>query len=116
MMVIVTVERGGAKMSNDLISRKALVKELLVERNKHPAVIDGTPIRFNQAMRGGIHVALRQVEQAPAVDAVFVVRCKNCKHFKYGDYCAQDKMEHSKCRPDDFCSYGEVRDADEQLD
>ena len=45
------------------------------------------------------------------IDAV-VVRCKDCRYFKWGDYCCHDKMEHSKCRPDDFCSYAEIREGD----
>ena len=36
------------------------------------------------------------------------VRCKGCKYFDC-DYCSHDKMEHSRCREDDFCSYGERR-------
>lgn len=44
-----------------------------------------------------------------AVDAVPVVRCKDCKYFQYGDYCIEDKMEHSHCHEDDYCSYGERR-------
>ena len=44
---------------------------------------------------------------ATAVDFVEVVRCKDCKFFKYGDYCTEGKMEHSRCRENDFCSYGE---------
>lgn len=41
------------------------------------------------------------------VDVAVVVRCKDCKHFECGDYCNHDKMEHSRGREDDFCSYGE---------
>lgn len=48
------------------------------------------------------------VEYAP------VVRCKDCKFFKYGDYCAEDKMEHSHAREDDYCSYGERKEADHE--
>lgn len=40
---------------------------------------------------------------------VEVVRCKDCKYFKYGDYCTQDEIEHSKCRKEDYCSYGELK-------
>lgn len=45
------------------------------------------------------------VEDTPIIDAEPVVHCNDCAYFKWGDYCTQDKMEHSKCRPDDFCSY-----------
>lgn len=43
----------------------------------------------------------------PAESFVELVRCKDCKFFKYGDYCTEPKMEHSKCLENDFCSYGE---------
>lgn len=68
------------KVNGDLISRKALVKALIAERDKHPPeTIDRysfgvkVPSRFNQAIRGGIRKALREVEMAPSVDAVPVV-------------------------------------------
>lgn len=65
-------------MSNgDLISRKALVKAILEERDKIPLTITEryafgceSPNKHGQSMRGGIHKALRCIEQAPAVDAV----------------------------------------------
>lgn len=52
---------------------------------------------------------LRRIRRCPTVDVVEVVRCKDCKHFNC-DYCFHDKMEHSRCREDDFCSYGERKD------
>ena len=52
-------------------------------------------------------VLVGDIDDAPTIDAVPVVRCKDCKFFKYGDYCCEDKMEHSHAREDDFCSYGE---------
>ena len=54
------------------------------------------------------------IDMAPAVDAVEVVRCKDCKYFKKG------KPFRHECKkvgggifypnPDDFCSYGERKD------
>ena len=41
----------------------------------------------------------------PAVDAVEVVRCKDCKYWDFGD-CFRQELT----RPDDFCSYGERKD------
>lgn len=62
--------------SNDLISRKYIIKELLKEREKFPAMVEERysfgvkiPRKFNQALRGGIRKALRIAETAPAVDA-----------------------------------------------
>lgn len=62
------------------------------------------------------------IENAPTVDAVEVVRCKDCEHFvrnskvntdrgdcyRYGIGCLRAK------KIDDFCSYGERKDNDRQ--
>ena len=50
-------------------------------------------------------------KQKHTSDLVEVVRCKDCRYFKYGDYCDHAKMEHSRCRENDFCSYGERKNA-----
>ena len=54
---------------------------------------------------------LRAICKAPTVDAVEVVRCKDCKHgcaIDSGNYLCNRKMI-GKVRPDDFCSFGERR-------
>lgn len=57
---------------------------------------------------------VRLLEKAPAVDAVEVVRCRDCKHYKPDEYeCGCDfagGLPYVKA--DDFCSYGERRDYD----
>ena len=59
------------------------------------------------------------LEDCTAVDAVEVVRCKDCKHWSYIpglDKCPHCRVFcglHSKAYPtksDDFCSYGERRE------
>ena len=53
---------------------------------------------------------LERLEEAPTIDAVPVVRCKDCKHYaKSMTRCAHE--EGLAC-PDkmDFCSYGERKD------
>lgn len=54
------------------------------------------------------------VDEAPTVDAVEVVRCKDCKH-----WCNEiDEHTYECCtraivnrfKPDDFCSYGERKE------
>lgn len=65
------------------------------------------------------------VDACPTVDAVPVVRCKECKHYRdYGKtsllingknvkagWCKRRIRYDEECRmlPDDFCSYGEAR-------
>ena len=56
----------------------------------------------------------------PAADAVEVVRCKSCKHYKPQNqgahrncttpYCV--RVVAVKVNPDDFCSYGERKNND----
>ena len=48
-----------------------------------------------------------------ALDAVPVVRCRECKHRKYDDifgtlWCNRDSCT-KRVKQDDFCSYGEKR-------
>ena len=50
----------------------------------------------------------RMIDNAPTVDAVEVVRCKDCKAYdKEVGYC--EAMGFT-CEVDDFCSYGERKD------
>lgn len=88
----------------DLISRSALIAE-------YDRVHIGAP--------GG---ARKLMENAPAVDAVPVVRCRDCKWYQEGKLLAPNKfcfrLKHPKedrkigynYAPDDFCSYGERKD------
>ena len=59
---------------------------------------------------------------APTVDAVEVVRCRDCKHYKpqkksahwenRANYC--NRIVTIKVQPYDFCSYGERKDGDDE--
>ena len=66
-----------------------------------------------------LHCIKNVLDETPTVDAVEVVRCKDCKHCMMcypekqigkeatqGWYCKEFKGWR---RPDDFCSYGERR-------
>lgn len=70
-----------------LIDATRLVKLALIERDQIPLTVAErytfgvrTPNRHGQSMRGGIRKILRLIEQAPTVDAVPVVRCKDCRY------------------------------------
>lgn len=54
--------------------------------------------------------AKKLIEAAKTVDAVPVVRCKNCKH-EFGGSCSLCWFQ--KRKPDDFCSYGERKEGAE---
>lgn len=59
---------------------------------------------------GGIEKA---IDEAPTIDAVEVVRCKDCKHFdgsySYPICCRWEET----IKPDDYCSYGEKKEVEE---
>ena len=55
-------------------------------------------------------------QQRPTIDAVPVVRCRDCKHYDmgvclkiYSDGNAHPEAWQSR-KPEDFCSYGERKD------
>ncbi len=96
-------------MASDMISRKALVKAILAERDKIslevvPRYGFGVPVPdpHGQAMRGGIRKALHCVETAPSVDAVEVVRCKECT-FRKENRCPYSTVD---VEPNGFCDKG----------
>ena len=56
------------------------------------------------------------VDKAPTIDAVPVVRCRECKHYKTG-VCLKiyydglaSRYAWQERKPDDFCSYGERKE------
>lgn len=63
-----------------------------------------------------IDAIVYEIGNAPTVDAVEVVRCKDCKHYDLG-VCLKiysDGNMHTESwqsrRPEDFCSYGERKE------
>lgn len=84
-------------MESDLISRAALLAE------------------YDQVHVGAPGGARKLIAEAPAVDAVEVVRCKDCKHFDDGECTMlsepKERREYERwvtiVAEDDFCSCGE---------
>ena len=96
----------------------------LLERDKIP-LGTGSPNRHGQSMRGGIRKVLRLIEQAPTIDAVQVVRCKDCR-YRFTRHCSMfheeqtyneddgyDWIEHDYTSDDGFCDEGERRDGED---
>ena len=96
-------------MNNDLISRSALLERLAfkrmgsMQRNTYP----------------GLESAIAQVKKAPAVDAVAVVRCKDCKRWLKDvpgctDFVGRCEFANYMVGATGYCVYGERRadDAD----
>lgn len=91
---------------DDLISRKALLEPLVNWRNANM----GT-----EAMRYLMAEVIETIDSAPAVDAVPVVRCRECKHSvpifsRYFIGC--DMWKHS-IQKDGFCHMGAKMDGGE---
>lgn len=80
-----------------------LVLEYWASSQKHKAVFSSYD-RAQKACSWKHNMHLEPFKIEP------VVMCKDCKYFQYGDYCVHEKMEHSKCRENDFCSYGERKE------
>ena len=82
-------------MMSDLISRSWMMEQL-------DGLGDTRLIKRN-------FIAL--VTNAQTVDAVPVVRCRDCKYLMFSDcYGECSKGYLGIVRPDDFCSYGERKD------
>lgn len=76
--------------------------------------IDAEALGINKAKReifndpkyaDGWNSAIEVINNAPTVDAVPVVRCKDC--FFYHDDCSCGWNGSTGWAPDDYCSYGE---------
>ena len=60
-------------------------------------------------------LAGKDLTAAPTIDAVPVVRCRECKHCDPENYHCDHPMSTAaplRRKPDDFCSYGEKEGAD----
>ena len=86
------------------------IKKFIVDGLNHPVPLKAFG---NDAIK-----ILAEIEYAPTVDAVEVVRCRECTN-GYESSCGSTGMRCKKwgcydmncdCRPDDFCSYGERRE------
>ena len=81
---------------DDLIHRDGL-KQTLLDLGFYPAIVKSA------------------LEKAPTIDAVEVVRCKDCNHCDPENYHCDHYMGTAaplRRKPDDFCSYGERKGGD----
>ena len=71
--------------------------------------------RFASDAQEAFQCAFEVVSEAPTVDAVEVVRCKDCKHLKRVGHVGGFCMVEGICRirgNEDFCSRGEKMGGD----
>ena len=55
-------------------------------------------------------ISIESVRNAPTVDAVEVVRCKDCKRYQLDSIFHVGFCDGKRCKDDDFCSYGERKE------
>ena len=78
------------------------------------AIYDNVPAPYEDASWAKEN-CLAEIEAAQTVDAVPVVRCRECKHCDPENYHCDHPMSTAaplRRKPDDFCSYGEKEGAD----
>lgn len=100
--------RENAKNDKRLIDANAFLKDIIT------AGIGKTIIEYSESDIGYM------IRKRPTVDAVEVVRCRNCKHWKPSgskagnsfsdmEYIGGCEFTNYYRRESDFCSYGEKR-------
>ncbi len=73
----------------------------------HPYRLGGCPEHC------GINDAVKSIDSAPTVDAVPVVRCKDCKHYEWTANRVPEEQtwwcykHNTEMGNNDYCSYGE---------
>ena len=95
---------------NDLISRSALIALY----NKWLPQLE---LPEDAGDKRGVETCIAVLEAFSTIDAVEVVRCKDCKHriddedFVRGHYCMKRPSNGGYfCEDNDFCSYGERKE------
>lgn len=91
-------------MNDDLISRQETLEELYENEREDEDI----PNRAD-----GVRDAIITVLSIPAVDAVPVVRCGECKHLMADGRCFAFADDNIRPSVSDFCSYGERREVDD---
>ena len=96
-----------------LIDADRLNKPIYAEEDN----ITGSGMSYDEicGYNDGIDIAWNKIDQAPTIDAVPVVRCRDCK---FGDWDSEpnDAMVCMRTKDgfwrsgNDFCSYGERKD------
>ena len=95
-----------------------LLRDNLFVNVEHDKTVDDGIIKSDKevfAFKCGWNDALKSVmENAPTIDAVELVRCKDCKHYRHDDvfhrwYCSIGMTKRATSK-DDYCSWGERRE------
>ena len=92
----------------------------LIDANALKSEFEWLKSVVNESSKDEVMDVMQRIDNAPTVDAVEVVRCKDCKHrkewLKEGTFycCNPDYGMASgvELEDNDFCSYGERREKD----
>ena len=88
-------------------------KKRLIDANELTDRLNHTTMVAYPNLFPGLLAAIDVVDDSPTVDAVEVVRCKDCKHFvaPQGVPCCDNfyGLGFPNASGNDFCSYGERR-------
>ena len=77
----------------------------------------GSPMKWREAIC--FHRILEVLQEAPTLDVVEVIRCKDCKHYKPRNYQSSRWSSKKPCctrsacisvNENDFCSFGERKE------
>ena len=76
-------------------------------KDKCYITVRGTTIGRNN------YVMFHEIDATPTIDAVQVVRCKDCKHWQNEHLClAWSRHGTIETMPEQYCSYGERKDGE----
>lgn len=94
------------------IDADKLKKDFPQSVSKHNVIING-----NEYPVFLVDHVLHKIRNYPTADVVKVVRCKDCRMFvenkkAFVAYCKRE-LKNLCVKPNDFCSYGEKRSAEE---
>lgn len=100
-----------------LVDADALLSEL--EKYNDLSAREKNEYLFGLQQR--LETCIDVVEDAPTVDAVEVVRCKDCKHYRpyagvADGYCHMAEWYKRYQYENDFCSRGERKDGEHETD
>lgn len=83
---------------------------------------DTLEVRLKKIVDDVLEYYKKTISEAPTVDAVPVIRCKDCAHVNievrdYAMYLPKQcelycELDELPVKPDDFCSYGERKEED----
>ena len=65
------------------------------------------------SLGGAVSECMKHIDNAPTIDAVPVIRCRECKWWQEDDdigHCDNPDGLDNYAKPEDFCSYGERKE------